>query len=200
MGKDAKKLLKNATWELVRNRGFKATKVQDICSEADVSKMTFYYYYKNKHEIIEEVLNEFFNKIISESEAMMKKNISFREKIMEMVQWKADFVKTMSPEFVAELYTSGGQYMELMKNVMIRVQKMTYDFYKDGKEKGEINRTVDVNVIIFWMNIVADMIVEGKFNHLFDDPKDMNRQIRDLMLYGILGNVNEEDYHDLTMF
>lgn len=200
MAKDAKKLLKDASWELIRNRGFKATKVQDICAEAGVSKMSFYYYYKNKHEIFEEVLDEFFNSVIESSKSMMDKKIPFREKIMELVNWKADFVKTMSPQFVEELYISGGPYVELMKQVMMRVQKMTFDFYQDGKDKGEINRTVDVKVIMFWMNIVSDMIVEGKLNDLFDDPKEMNKQIRDLMLYGVLGNVKDEDYHDLTMF
>ena len=200
MAKDAKKLLKDASWELIRNRGFKATKVQDICAEAGVSKMSFYYYYKNKHEIFEEVLDDFFNSVIESSKSMMEKDIPFREKIMELVNWKADFVKTMSPQFVEELYISGGPYVELMKQVMMRVQKMTFDFYRDGKDKGEINRTVDVRVIMFWMNIVSDMIVEGKFNDLFDDPKEMNKQIRDLMLYGVLGNVKDEDYHDLTMF
>jgi AcrR family transcriptional regulator len=199
MGKDAKKVLRDATWELIIKNGFKATKVQDICSKAGLSKMTFYYYYTNKHEIIEEVLNNFFNSVIESSQTMIAKNIPFREKIMELVKWKADFVKTMSPQFVQELYIDGGKYVDLMKSVMAQVQRMTFEFYNEGKIKGEINRGVDVKLIIFWMNIVSDMIVEGKFNDLFDDPKDMNQQIRDLMLYGVLGN-KEEDYHDLTIF
>jgi AcrR family transcriptional regulator len=200
MGKNAKQLLKDATWELVLNQGFKATKVQDICKEAGVSKMTFYYYYKNKHDIIEEVLLKFFDDAIDSSTAIMNKEVPFHDKIMELVHWKAEFVKSMSPKFVQELYVEGGKYVDLMKDVMQRTTRLTYEFYRDGKEKGEINRTVDVKVIMFWMNIVSDMIIEGKFNHLFDDPKEMNRQIRDLMLYGVLGNREEEDYHDLTMF
>ena len=200
MGKDAKKLLKDATWELVLKQGFKATKVQDICKEAGVSKMTFYYYYNNKHDIIEEVLLKFFDDAIESSKAIMSKDIPFHGKIMELVRWKAEFVMTMSPKFVQELYIGDGKYIEIMKDVMQRTTAMTFDFYKDGKEKGEINRTVDIKVIMFWMNTVSDMIIEGKFNHLFDDPKEMNRQIRDLILYGVLGNKDEEDYHDLTMF
>ena len=200
MAKDARKSLKDATWELVLKQGFKASKVQDICAEAGVSKMTFYYYYKNKHDIIEEVLKEFFDGVIESSSAIMKKNVPFVEKIVELVQWKADFVKTMSPEFVQELYLNGGRYLDLMKEVMQKSQILTREFYTEGQSKGEINRTVDVEVHMYWMNIVADMIVEGKFNHLFDDPKEMNRQLRDLMLYGMLGNKHEEDYHDLTMF
>ena len=200
MAKDAKKLLKDATWELVLKQGFKATKVQDIGKNAGVSKMTFYYYYENKHDIIEEVLLRFFDNAIESSKEIMSKEIPFHDKIMELVHWKAEFVMTMSPEFVQELYIGGGKYIEIMKDVMQRTTALTFDFYKDGKEKGEINRTVDVKVIMFWMNIVSDMIIEGKFNDLFDDPKEMNRQIRDLMLYGVLGNREDEEYHDLTMF
>ena len=50
MGKNAKKLLQDATWGLVLKKGFKAARVQEICELAGVSKMTFYYYYDNKHE------------------------------------------------------------------------------------------------------------------------------------------------------
>jgi len=200
MSKNAKKLLKDATWDLVLKHGFKATKVQDICKKAGVSKMTFYYYYENKYDIIEEVLMKFFNDAIESSKTIMNEDAPFRDKITKLVHWKADFVKTMSPEFVQELYSGGGKYVEIMKDVMQRTTALTYEFYSDGKAKGEINRTVDVNVLICWMNIVSDMIIEGKFNHLFDDPKEMNRQIRDLMLYGVLGNRDKEDYQDLTMF
>lgn len=200
MAKNAKTLLKDATWSLVLKHGFKATKVQDICREAGVSKMTFYYYYTNKHEIVEDVITKFFDDTIESSKRIIEKDEPFHDKIMELVHWKADFVKTMSPEFVQELYLDGGKYVDIMKDIMQRATALTYEFYSDGKAKGEINRTVDVKVIMFWMNIVSDMIIEGKFNHLFDDPKEMNRQIRDLMLYGVLGNKDEEEYHDLTMF
>ncbi len=200
MAKNARNLLKESTWELVLKQGFKATKVQDICADAGVSKMTFYYYYKNKYDIIEEVLTDFFENSINISKEIMAKEVPFKDKMMELVHWKAKFVKLMSPKFVEELYLSGGRYMEIAKKVISDVQNMTRQFYLEGKAKGEINRTVDVEVIISWMNLVSDMIVNGQFNHLFEDPKEMNRQIRDLILYGVLGNVNEVDYHDLTMF
>ncbi len=187
MGKNAKEILKKVTWDLVLKKGFKATKVQEICEQAGLSKMTFYYYYSNKNEIIEEILKNFFDGVIKSSQEIIDENIPFQDKIMKMINWKADFVKTMSPEFIQELYTSG-QYLELMKSVMQRSQELVYSFYSHGKDQGEINESVDIPVLMFWMNIVSDMIIEGKFNHLFDDPNEMNKQIRDLMLYGILGN------------
>ncbi|MCF7832740.1 MAG: TetR/AcrR family transcriptional regulator [Candidatus Marinimicrobia bacterium] len=188
MGKNAREQLKKSTWELVLKSGFKAVKVQEICEYAEVSKMTFYYYFKNKHEIIEEVLENFFDDVIRSSTKIINENIPFQDKIMKLIHWKAEFVKTMSPEFVQELYIGGGQYIELMKDVMQRAQELTYSFYKTGKDQGKINESVDIPVLMFWMNVISDMIIEGKFNHLFDDPNEMNKQIRDLMLYGVLGN------------
>lgn len=200
MAKDAKNLILDTTWELVLKKGFKATKVQDICLNAGISKMTFYYYFKNKHEVIDLVLKSFFKLAVENSENIMKKDVPFRDKIMELIHWKSDFVKQMSPEFLQELYTGNGDYVEYMKDVMQKTQKLMNDFYTEGKVKGEINRTIDVPVMMFWVNLVSDMIIEGKFSDLFDDPNEMNRQIRDLILYGILGSNHEEDYHDLTMF
>jgi len=191
MSKNAKQLLRDAAWELVLKKGFKATKVQDICEHAELSKMTFYYYYNNKNELIEEILKDFFDGVILSSQEIIDRDIPFQDRIMELVKWKAEFVKTMSPEFVQELYTSGG-YLDLMKNVMQKSQELVYSFYTHGKQQGEINESVDIPVLMFWMNIVSDMIIEGKFNHLFDDPKEMNKQLRDLMLYGMLGNASKE--------
>ena len=190
MGKNAKEILKKVTWDLVLKNGFKATKVQDICEQAGLSKMTFYYYYNNKNELIEEVLKGFFDGVIKSSQEVIDENIPFLDRVMKLVHWKSEFVKTMSPEFVQELYTNGG-YLELMKNVMQRPQELIYSFYSQGKQQGEINDSVDIPVLIFWMNIISDMIIEGKFNHLFNDPKEMNEQIRDLMLYGMLGNAGK---------
>ena len=127
MSKNAKKLLKDATWKLVLKHGFKSTKVQDICKEAHVSKMTFYYYYENKHQIIEEVVLEFFDNAINHTREIMNTNMPFHDKIIDLVHWKADFVKAMSPQFVQELYMGSGKYVDVMKDVLQRTKSLAYD-------------------------------------------------------------------------
>lgn len=200
MGKDAKRLLMNTTWQLVLKKGFKAVKVQEICAEAGVSKMTFYYYFDNKQQIIEVVLDEWLKGLLEDSKEIMSRDIPFRDRIIMLVEWKADFVKSMSPAFLKELYAPDGKYAILVKNLMEETQTLTYKFFTYGKEHGEINKNVDVKTIMMWMGVVSDMIIDGKFNHLFDDPAEMNKQIRELMLYGVMGSSDEENYSDLTMF
>ncbi|RKY56988.1 MAG: hypothetical protein DRP93_00155 [Candidatus Neomarinimicrobiota bacterium] len=188
MGKNAKKLLKDASLELILKKGPKAVRVQEICKLAGVSKMSFYYYYDNKRHIIEDVIKGWLDQLLEESKQIMNCNIPFSEKIVELVEWKADFVKSMSQAFLQELYDSDGEYSYLVKDIMSETQKLTYMFFSSGKKQGELNKNVDVSTIMLWMNIISDMAIEGKFNQLFDDPKEMNKQIRNLMLYGVLGN------------
>ena len=152
--------------------------------------MTFYYYYKNKYEIFEDILTSWFDDLLNESKSIMTNEyLPFQERIMKLVEWKAHFVKTMSPAFLKELYAPDGKFMYLLKDVMQETQQLSYQFFALGKKQGALNPNVDIDTIMLWMNIVSDMIIEGKFTHLFNDPKEMNRQIRELMLYGLMGNV-----------
>ena len=189
MAKNAKDVLKEVGLKLVLSKGFKAVKVQDICEKAELSKMTFYYYYKNKYEIFEDILTTWFDALLVESKNIMNNEfLPFYERVMNLVEWKARFVKTMSPAFLKELYAPDGKYMYLLKDLMLETQQLSYQFFSMGKEQGDLNPNVDINTIMLWMNVVSDMIIEGKFTPLFEDPKEMNEQIRELMLHGILGN------------
>ncbi|MFA6619046.1 MAG: TetR/AcrR family transcriptional regulator [Candidatus Neomarinimicrobiota bacterium] len=192
MAKDAKRLLRDATWDLLSNQGIKACKVQDICSKAGLSKMTFYYYFNNKYDVIDQVLKAFFEDALERSESIILSNDPFHDKIMQILHWKADLIKELSPQFLQELYSSEGKFVDYMKDSMLKTQKLMFDFFNEGILTGEINKSLDLEVIMFWINAVFNLMIEGEFDHLFDDPREMNRQIRDLILYGILGNNNEE--------
>jgi AcrR family transcriptional regulator len=190
MAKNAKDVLKEIGLKMVLEKGFKAVKVQDICDTAELSKMTFYYYYKNKYEIFEDILTSWFEELLDESKSIMTNEyLPFHERAMKLVEWKAHFVKTMSPAFLKELYAPDGKYMYLLKDLIQETQQLSHQFFALGKEQGALNPNVDIDTIMLWMNIVSDMLIEGKFTHLFNDPEEMNKQIRELMLYGLMGNV-----------
>jgi hypothetical protein len=79
--------------------------------------------------------------------------------------------------------------MYLLKDLIQETQQLSHQFFALGKEQGALNPNVDIDTIMLRMNIVSDMLIEGKFTHLFNDPEEMNKQIRELMLYGLMGNV-----------
>jgi AcrR family transcriptional regulator len=50
-----------AAKELFWKHGFKRVSIEEVCREANVSKMTFYKHFKNKIELIKYLLNFIFD-------------------------------------------------------------------------------------------------------------------------------------------
>ena len=58
-----KRLLKDALTELLSEKEFGAVSVTDICTRADVNRSTFYAYYKNPRELLQELEDDTLSKI-----------------------------------------------------------------------------------------------------------------------------------------
>lgn len=56
--------IKEAFLELYKIKNFQRITVKDICQKAYVARTTFYHYYKNIVEVIEEIEDEVINKLI----------------------------------------------------------------------------------------------------------------------------------------
>jgi TetR/AcrR family transcriptional repressor of nem operon len=57
---DTKRKLLDAAMQLMLRQGFSATTVDQVCAEADLTKGSFFHYFKSKDEIGEAVLDHFF--------------------------------------------------------------------------------------------------------------------------------------------
>ncbi len=75
-----KKFLKNAFIEMVHQKGFSAVTVKDIVNHAQYNRTTFYVYYQNINELVEELMDEMFEAIqhYSMSSTKVKTNRSKR--------------------------------------------------------------------------------------------------------------------------
>src|SRR5215207_7009370 len=52
--------LQQAFMDIVRDKGFAATSIQEITERADVNRGTFYLHFADKHTLTEEVVRELF--------------------------------------------------------------------------------------------------------------------------------------------
>jgi TetR/AcrR family transcriptional repressor of nem operon len=59
---DTKRRLLDATMKLMLKQGFTATTVDQICAEADLTKGSFFHYFKTKDEIGEGTLDHFYSR------------------------------------------------------------------------------------------------------------------------------------------
>lgn len=62
---DAKQRIIQASIELFSQKGFDATRVSDIASAADVNKALIYYYFKNKQDILDYMVESLLNNALT---------------------------------------------------------------------------------------------------------------------------------------
>ena len=57
-----RRLLREAFFELVREKGYETVTVEDIVTRADIGKTTFYVHFKSKRELLEHIVEIYCNK------------------------------------------------------------------------------------------------------------------------------------------
>lgn len=83
-----KRKLLDAALQLMLSKGYTATKVDEICQAANVTKGSFFYYFKKKEDIAKETL-EYFTML--QQESMRKSGVDNAEDPWDKVQKHLDF-------------------------------------------------------------------------------------------------------------
>ena len=69
MARNVRETIVNTAWELFREKGFGETTINDIIREADISRGTFYYYFRSKDNLLDtlsEILDDEYRRLESE--------------------------------------------------------------------------------------------------------------------------------------
>jgi AcrR family transcriptional regulator len=86
-----KKILRDSLVELMREKSIYKISVKDICDRADVSRSTFYTYYKNQFALLEEMekeLDDFFDETVVDFESLTEKQ-QIAAQISRLLTWVA---------------------------------------------------------------------------------------------------------------
>src|SRR5580658_10528755 len=75
----------NSAIELFIAKGYDETTIDDIVANADVAKVTFYYYFKSKEEIILEIKENTVQEILGRAETLLVEQVSASEILHALV-------------------------------------------------------------------------------------------------------------------
>ncbi|MED3822866.1 TetR/AcrR family transcriptional regulator [Priestia flexa] len=71
---------------LFAKKGFKETSIQDIADELNVTKGTFYYYFKSKEEVLLDIHRSYIEHLVENQETILRADeLSCAEKLYEMI-------------------------------------------------------------------------------------------------------------------
>ena len=179
--------------DLFKRYGIKRVTVEEICSESNISKMTFYKYFKNKIELTKHLLIQISAQQRANYRRIMDQQIPYPEKAKKIIQLKHDQTYMISREFfddlcknpIPELVT---MLEELRKDSMNEV----LNDFKIASKNGDIRRDVKPEFIMYILNQISEMSRDENLINLYNSHNEVIMALTNMFFYGIL---NSQDNH-----
>lgn len=173
--------------ELFFRYGIKKVTIEEICKDANVSKMTFYKYFPNKTELAKTILTNIFDE--SEKRFLSlahNEELSFVEKMNIQVQWKIDNTQNATMLFIKDLYASDDTEIGifLKKTVKERMQKVVNEF-TTAQEKGLIRKDIKPALFLAIFDKLMELAGDERMLQAYESVEEMTREISNFFIYGI---------------
>ena len=142
-----------AALDLFVDKGFAATRLEDVAARAGVSKGTLYLYYENKEALFKAVIQEGIIPVIAENEAIAARHIGSSFDLLEKLldNWWQKIGKTAYAGIPKLIVAEARNFPELARyyyeNVISRGRALVGAALKRGMDSGEF-RPMDVETTI----------------------------------------------------
>ncbi|MED4581927.1 TetR/AcrR family transcriptional regulator [Brevibacillus choshinensis] len=135
---------------LFRVKGYHATTVEEIATEADVAKATFFKHFPKKYELIEEIIKQRRNKVRAAATDEQVKKLSTKTQINHMMKILCQTIESdraLAVIALNEFICSGDLFKEEAPSIEIFYQTL-----ERGKECGELRADVPTRVVarVLW--------------------------------------------------
>ncbi len=171
--------------ELFLKHGVKRISVEEICKEANVSKVTFYKYFKNKSELLNTIRDNLIEIGFSHFDEINKLNLRFSQKIKLMSKWRVEFFKSIQGEFLNQII----EMNEFKREYMTRfIQNI-----KTAQDNGEIRKDVSPELIALVSEKLREITLQEDWKNIYDDYATYQDEMRTLLFFGMLTDENREE-------
>jgi AcrR family transcriptional regulator len=159
-----------AALDLFVERGFAATRLEDVAARAGVSKGTLYLYFTNKEDLFKAVVREHVLPAIGETEAMI---LGFEGNSADLLKaimtgWWEKFGMTKLSGITKLMMAESGNFPEVAQfyhdEVILRWNAMILRALERGVERGEF-RAMDLEVVL--KVVIAPMLMLMLWKHSF---------------------------------
>lgn len=174
--------------------GLRRVTIEEICQEANVSKMTFYKYFPNKNELAKEILDKIFEKNMKMFDQLMLSDISYEEKMHRQIKLKMEGTQDISEEFVKDIYGDpDSELAEYWKERADGFIQIVIDHYRNAQEKGWLRKDVKIDFILYMINKTFEFVNDKELISKYDTMQDLILEINRFFLYGILPYDKQKD-------
>ena len=143
--------------KLFEEKGYEQTQVQDIVNEIGVAKGLFYYYFKSKDEVMEELAVRYADAIIDAVNKLIDKDIATFDKINRIFQIFIDSAEKKFGIFMGILNVKNGiTHERIFFNVGKKMVPLVTELILSGNDNGECNCSDP--------KFITEFLISGLFN------------------------------------
>ena len=182
-----RKQLIHTAKDLFFKYGIKRVTVEEICQEANVSKMTFYKNFKNKNELVKNMVIQMTDDAMDQYRKILDSDMPFEEKVRATIQMKMDGSAQMSQEFFSDyLPHAEPEFLEFIKKRMHESYALVIKDYAKAQKKGEIRQDLKLEFIIWYLDKMLTLMADEQLEKMYDNPQDMILEMVNFFFYGIM--------------
>ncbi|MFN8673168.1 MAG: TetR/AcrR family transcriptional regulator [Candidatus Sericytochromatia bacterium] len=179
--------------ELFYKYGIKKVTIEEICTKANVSKMTFYKHFENKNELVKSLLKTVFEESLDEFNYIINKEIPFSEKIKDIILLKLKKSEEYSNEFIQDLLDEKNKDLLIFMTKLNEESVAMDNFINLGKKEGFIRSELNIELIKVFQNKIIDLFNDETFKLLIPDA---HKRIEELMKFMLYGMTEQMDYKE----
>jgi AcrR family transcriptional regulator len=183
---DTRAAILSAAHTLFWKHGFRRVSVEEICTKAGISKMTFYRYFGNKIELAKTVFLDAANEGYDRMKAIFEGDTTPEEKINQILFLKFEGTNDISEEFLRDFYTENESGLsDFVKSATELIWKKITDDFKAAQKKGIFRDDINFEHFFYISRKISDSFNDHDFAGLFSSPQEMIMETARLLMYGI---------------
>jgi TetR/AcrR family transcriptional regulator len=139
--------IKNAALREFAQFGLEGARVDRIAHKAKINKAMIYYHFKNKEDLYESLLSEFYTQIFPRIVEKLPQDVGPAEKLEAMVTYFIDLISGLDQDFVRMMLwelSSGGKYFKkiMLPKVIIPMMGVVQELFNNGIQQGAFKKIV----------------------------------------------------------
>jgi AcrR family transcriptional regulator len=180
--------------KLFLQKGYNATRVEDITTATNVSKAAFYVHFKSKNELLETIIDRYESIFIDQAIRVVRKSREdFLRRIKYNHKWVTEFAYS-NPELCvafltisAEMVGSGTTVEAKIRAIKSKYRAFIKELLELGRKEGKIKENLDLDLAAHIINALHDGILfEWYTNRDEVDGGRLAVTYREIELSGIL--------------
>ncbi len=179
----------SAAKTLFWKHGIRRVSIEDICQEADVSKMTFYKYFSNKSAAAIYVIEKIFESGMQAYKAIYNSDLSYEAKVLKIIELKMSNTHELSQELFNDLYKNKDEEIDSsIENIKNKMLKIYLEDFSASQLKGEIRSDVKPELLLYFLNHFTEMFTNENLVKLYPNPEQMMKEVLSFFFYGMMPN------------